>query len=188
MPKQQNSTRTKRGSSNSFCGSRIVLYAGSMAILPVEPGLASFSLDSPSPYILFNTIPPTHHVLLRQDSDKGRWWRKRSLEGKQKVHSMRGNWCTDFKVWCPSCHQSVLKTSTGTHHFFQCCCPWRKSLSSRTTLQVRVLKLQVLVLVLRPKVLVLVLEARTLSSWLQHCFLQLPTVHNSNRKSSSSSL
>ena len=32
-----------------------------------------------------------------------------------KVHSMRGNW---YRVWCPSCRQPVLKTSNGTHPFF----------------------------------------------------------------------
>jgi len=34
-----------------------------MTILPGEPEIASFPLDSSSPYILFTTI---HHVLLRE--------------------------------------------------------------------------------------------------------------------------
>ena len=68
-----------------------------------------FPLDSPLPYILFNTILPC-------PSQTGRWrWSKRN---GRKVHSMKGNWCRNFEARCPSCHQPVLKTSTGTHRFF----------------------------------------------------------------------
>jgi len=59
------------------------------------------------------SITPSHHALLRQK--KGQQWNKRS---GRKVHSMRGNCCRDFEAGCPSCHQPVLKTSTGTHPFF----------------------------------------------------------------------
>jgi len=27
---------------------------------------------------------------------------------------MRGNWCRDFEAGCPSSHQPVLKTTTGS--------------------------------------------------------------------------
>jgi len=67
--------------------------AGLTTVLPGEPGLTGFPLDSPFPYILFT---PSHYVLYRQD--KGRRWRKRS---GGKVHSTRGNWCRDFEAWCP---------------------------------------------------------------------------------------
>ena len=70
---------------------------------PGEPGLSSFPLHSP--------FPPFHHVLLRQAT--GWRWRKRS---GGKVHSTRSIWV--LTAGCPSCHQPVLKTSTGTHPFF----------------------------------------------------------------------
>jgi len=34
-----------------------------------------------------------------------------------KVHSIRGNLCRVFVAGCPSCCQSILMTSTGTHPF-----------------------------------------------------------------------
>jgi len=35
-----------------------------------------------------------------------------------KVHSMTGNWCRVLETRRPSCHQPVIKTSTGPHSFF----------------------------------------------------------------------
>ena len=46
--------------------------------------------------------------------------RRNGAEGrvKGKYIPWGGNWCRDFDAKCPSCCQPVLKTSTGTHPFF----------------------------------------------------------------------
>jgi len=80
------------------------------AILAGKRESASFPLTFP---LHTSPLTPSHHVLLRQE--KGRQWRKRS---GGKVHSMRGNWCRILVAGCPSCHQLVLKSSTGPHPFF----------------------------------------------------------------------
>jgi len=58
-----------------------------------------FTHDFPSPYIVFNTIPPC-------PSQKRRQWKKTS---RGKVHSMRGKWYRVFVTGRRSCRQPVLK-------------------------------------------------------------------------------
>jgi len=82
------------------------------AILPGECGLTGFPFNSPSVYILFNTVPSCPFKTgegMAVKEEEFRVW---------KVHCIRGNWCRVFVAGCPSCHQPVLKTSTGTCPFF----------------------------------------------------------------------
>ena len=80
------------------------------AVLPIEPGLAS------SPWFSLYTHPLQHLPTMlfsdrRRDGGEGR-----GVEGKYIPRG--GNGCRIFEAGCSSCLQSVLKTSTGTHPFF----------------------------------------------------------------------
>jgi len=87
-----------------------------------RPFLSLFPRISPFPFVAVLCIlrgqtwdQPSYHVLL----EHGNGMVESTQEGNGgKVRSMRGKWCTMFKAGCPSCHQPVLKTSTGPHPFF----------------------------------------------------------------------
>jgi len=93
------------------------MYFRLQELTPKHIGLtwvSRFTINSPFPYILFNTIPCTvHHVLLRQDVQE-RGWRKRSelwrkgqeggcLKGQEPLAS------------------SYRPTSPSSHNVERCC-------------------------------------------------------------------
>jgi len=59
----------------------------------VKPG---FTLDSPTPYILFIT----HHTTMSLSD--------RTRDGEGEIHSLRGNLCRVFEAGCPFWRQTVL--------------------------------------------------------------------------------
>jgi len=65
--------------------------------------------NSRFPHILFSTISPCPSEAAEGTAVKEEEWRE--------LHSMRGNW-SSFVARYPSCHQPVLKTSTGLYLFF----------------------------------------------------------------------